>query len=88
MELLQAAARQYNPPMTPELRNELDTMEASIKQVRSQANFGPDPRVVLTNIYLIRAVDRLDRTSTILWIVNIALGVLVLVASVISIIRR
>jgi hypothetical protein len=44
--------------------------------------------VVLTNIYLIRAVDKLDRTSTILWVVNIALGVLVLMASVVSIVRR
>jgi hypothetical protein len=74
--------------MTPEQRNELDQMESQIKQSKAQANFGPDPRVVLTNIYLIRAVDKLDRTSTILWVVNIALGVLVLIVSVISIVRH
>lgn len=77
--------------MTPELKSELDRMEESIKSERARAgsaNFGPDSRVVLTNIYLIRAVDKLDRTSTVLWVVNIALGVLVLAVSAISLIRH
>jgi hypothetical protein len=75
--------------MTPELKRELEEMERLVQPVKGvQTNSGSDPRVVLTNIYLIRAVDKLDGTSTILWIVNIALGVLVLVASIVSIFRR
>ena len=82
--------------MTPELKSELDQMERQVKPIGgAQSNFGPDPRVVLTNIYLIRAVDqldtsveKLDRASTRLWEVNIVLSVLVLIASVITIFHR
>jgi hypothetical protein len=74
--------------MTPELKDMLGEMERQIKEPKVQTNFGPDDRVVLTNIYLIRAVDKLDRTSTVLWIVNIGLGVLVFVVSLVSIIHH
>ena len=81
--------------MTPELKNELDEMERQAKAPRSSANFGPDPKALLTSIYLIRAVDqldtsvgKLDRTSTRLWIVNIVLSVLVLIASVLAIFKH
>lgn len=77
--------------MKPELKRELEQMEKSLKPGPGglvQNNFSPDPRVVLTNIHLIRAVDKLDTTSTRLWMVNIGLGILVLLATVIPLFRH
>ena len=75
--------------MTPELKKELDEMEKSVRPTGGgQNNWSPDPRVVLTNIHLIRTVDKLDTTSTRLWMVNIGLGILVLLATVIPLFRH